>query len=155
MEQFDLFPSVDDIVDSDILEDDEEVVGYKMAPFFDSTTGEFMFNGNGQIADADGIEGWKQWCENIVNTERFVHSSYSTDIGIDYYSIFALESREEIELALETEISDALMCDPFGRVAYVQGVEFEWISADSVYVTIDIVGIDNELINVNATLSAS
>ena len=153
-----LFPEdIDDLEDIDTEEDeeDEEAIGYKSGPFFDSFSGEFVFDGHGKITTADGVAAWKQWCENVIATDRYNHDSYTDDVGIDYDEIFSLGDRDEIETALETEIPEALSCDPYGRTQYVQGVDFEWISPTDVLVSIDVVGMDNEIININATLSAA
>lgn len=151
-----LFP--DDIEEFDELEEDdtEEIVGYKEAPYFDSSIGDFVIDGNGRIITADGVTAWSQWCENILATDRYNHESYSDDIGIDYEEIFRVsESQEEAETLLETEITDALLCDPYGRTQYVQGIEFYWTGPDEVNVSIEIVGIDNELTTVDILVSAT
>lgn len=152
-----LFPEELDDFD-DILEEDdtEEVVGYKDAPYFDSRTGDFIIDGHGRIVTADGVMAWSQWCENILSTDRYNHESYTDDIGIDYEEIFqAAETQEEAETLLETEITEALMCDPYGRTQYVQGIEFDWTVPDEVSVSIEVVGMDNELVTIDTVLSVS
>ena len=154
-EEESLFPEdIDELEDIDEEEEDDEDVGYKMAPYFDSKLGEFLFGGSGQIVTADGVTAWQQWCENIISTDRYNHDAYTDDIGIDYDKIFKLNDQDEIETALETEISDALSCDPYGRTQYVQSVDFEWISTTEVVVTVDVVGMDNEIITVDAMITA-
>lgn len=150
-----LFPGdIDDLddIDSEDEEDDEEVIGYKAGPLFDAYIGKFVLDGHGRIVTADGVEAWKEWCENVIVTDRYNHDSYTDDIGIDYDEIFQSEDRDEIETLLETEISEALECDPYGRTQYVQGIDFEWISPTEVVVSVDVVGMDNEIINITATL---
>ena len=96
------------------------------------------------------------WCEDILSTDRYNHDAYTDDIGIDYEEIFKTsESQEEIETLLETEITDALICDPYGRTRYVQAVEFDWIGPDEVLVSIEVVGIDNELVTIEKVLYAA
>lgn len=154
-EEENLFPEdIDDLEDIDDEEDDEEDVGYKMAPYFDSSLGEFLFDGSGRIVTADGVTSWYQWCENIIATDRYNHDSYTDDVGIDYDEIFSLGDRDEIETALETEIPEALACDPYGRTQFVQSIDFEWLSDTEVIVRVDVVGIDNEIITIEATIAA-
>lgn len=155
-----LFPKVlEDLYDleDDLEEDDsEEIVGYKEAPYFDSQLGDFRIDGHGRIITADGVTAWSQWCENILATDRYNHESYTDDIGIDYEEIFqTAETQEEAETLLETEITEALLCDPYGRTKYVQGIEFDWTGPDEVTVNIEVVGMDNELITISKDLSLS
>ena len=155
MDETNLFPEdIDDLEEEDIDEEEDEDVGYKMAPYFDSKLGEFLLSGSGQIITADGVTAWQQWCENIIATDRYNHDSYTDDIGIDYDAIFQLDEREEKESELETEISEALECDPFGRTQYVQDISFEWLSDTEVIVQVDVVGMDNEMISIEAIIAA-
>lgn len=140
--------------DFDVDEEDDEPIGYKIAPYFDSKRGDFTFNGSGQIIDSDGVTAWYQWCENIIATDRYNHDSYTDDIGIDYEEIFKADDQEEIETLLETEISEALECDPYGRTQYVQNIDFEWLSTSEVIVRIDVVGMESEMISIEALIAA-
>lgn len=144
-----LFPDDIDDYEEEVYEDDiEEDVGYKIAPYFDSRLGEFLLNGNGQIITANGVEAWEQWCENILSTDRYNHEAYTDDIGIDYESVYQADTIEEKELILETEISEALSVDPYGRTVFVQNIEFDWINPTDVIVSIEVVGADNEIITI-------
>lgn len=151
-----LFPEeMEDLGDIAEDEDEEIVTGYKKAPYFDSVTGDFVTDGHGKVITADGVTAWAHWCENILSTDRYNHEAYTDDIGIDYEEIFkTTEGREEIETLLETEISDALLCDPYGRTKYVQAIEFDWIDSDSVNVSIEVVGMDNELVTIDTLIVA-
>lgn len=155
MDQNNLFPeSIDDYeLEETVDVDDSATIGYKPAPLFDFKTGEFVLNGNGQIVTADGITAWAQWCENILHTYRFFHDSYSDDIGIDYVSVFKAKSREEIETLLETEISEALAVDPYGRTQFVQTIEFDRYSTDEVVVRIVVIGANNENVTIETVLT--
>lgn len=154
MDEETLFPEdIDDEIDEEEYEDEETVIGYKIAPYFDSKTGDFILNGSGQIITADEVEAYTQWCENIVATDRYNHDSYTDDIGIDYDEVFAAETHEEAETILESEISEALACDPYGRTQYVQNVSFEWTGPDEVEVSIEVMALDNELVTVNTVIS--
>ena len=149
-----LFPEDidDELVDLE-EENEAEVIGYKPAPYFDFKSGDFVLDGKGQIITADGITAYTQWCETVLATDRYNHESYTPDIGIDYNQVFAASSREEAETILESEITEALECDPYGRTKYVQNVICEWIGPDSIDVTVEVVALDNELVNINMTLS--
>lgn len=150
-----LFPDdIDnDISEEELEEEEQETIGYKVAPYFDTKSGDFLLNGSGQIIEADEVTAYTQWCENILATDRYNHEAYTDDIGLDYDEIFAAADREEAELIIESEISEALDCDPYGRTKFVQNVECEWTSPDEVMVSVEIVAFDNELVTVNTTIS--
>jgi hypothetical protein len=143
----------DELEDDELLEDEEEVIGYKIAPYFDTQSGDFILNGSGQITTADEVTAYTQWCEAVIATDRYNHDAYSDDIGIDYDEIFAAADHEEAEMIIESEISEALACDPYGRTQYVQNVQCEWTGPDEVMVTVEIVALDNELVTLNTTIS--
>lgn len=154
MDEENLFPEdIDEEIDEEEDEDEEAVIGYKIAPYFDSKTGDFILNGSGQIITSNEVEAYIQWCENVVATDRYNHDSYTDDIGIDYDEVFAAETQEEAETILESEISEALACDPYGRTQYVQNVAFEWTRPDEVEVSIEVMALDNELVTVNTVIS--
>lgn len=157
MEENNLFPEdmdLNDDLDIDELEEDEEeVIGYKIAPYFDTKSGDFLLNGSGQIITADGVTAYMQWCESVLATDRYNHGSYTDDIGIDYDEVFSAADREEAEAILESEISEALACDPYGRTQFVQNVVCEWISSDEIAVEVEIVALDNELVTLNTIIS--
>lgn len=149
-----LFP--ENMTDMDILADEieaEETTGYRVAPYFDSKSGDFLLDGSGQVLTADEVTAYTQWCENVIATDRYNHGAYTDDIGIDYNEIFAAADREESELIIESEISEALACDPYKRTKFVQNVAFEWTGPDEVMVSVEIVAFDNELVTVNTTIS--
>lgn len=156
MDEENLFPEEMDEHDEDELlttTDDDEIIGYKPAPLFDYDSGEFVTNGQGQILTADEVTSMTQWCQNVIMTDRYNHSAYTDDIGIDYDDVFGASNHDEAEIILETAICEALPCDPYERVQYVQSVEFDWISADSVNVTITIVGMDNTEVTFNTLIT--
>lgn len=150
-------PEEEDNLFPDDMEDDEEFVEetieYKIAPYFDLKSGEFLLNGSGQMTDADEINTFAQWCESVIVTDRYNHDALSDDIGIDYDLIFGASSREEAELIIESEVTESLLCDPYKRISFVQNVECEWTGPDEVIVEVDVVAFDNEIITINTTLS--
>ena len=109
-------------------------------------------NGSGQIITADEIEAFAEWCEAIILTDRYNHSAYTDDIGIDYNEIFATKTQEEAEAIIESEISEALACDPYNRTLYVQKVTCEWLSPDEIAICVDVMALDNQLVTVNTTI---
>ena len=153
MDNTNLFP-VD--IDSDIgLEGDFEgtETEYKKAPYFDSVTGDFLMDGSGSILDANEIETYIQWCEAIIATNRYKCDAYTTDIGIDYDSIFSASTHEEAETILESEISEALLVDPCKRTNYVQNVSCEWVGSDEIHVLIEVVAFDNEIVTIDTVIN--
>lgn len=149
-----LFPEDIDDIDEELLADEEDTFsGYKQGPYFDTEKGDLLLNGTGQVLIADEVNVWATWCEKIISTPRYSCDLYSTDIGIDYEEVFAADDREEAESIIESQISEALTVDPYGRTLYVESVEFDWISADSVRVEVLVVGIENERIVVGTTIT--
>lgn len=148
-----LFPSDLDLeADDELYTDSDEIAGYKMAPFFDSKSGDFLLNGSGQIITADKVTAYAQWCENVIATDRYNHDGYEDYIGIDYEAIFSALTRDEAESVIESEISEALACDPSGRTVYVQSVDCEWHGPDEVTVTVKVEALDNELVTIETTI---
>lgn len=146
MDEENLFPEDMDEQDEDELlasSEEDEIIGYKPAPLFDYDSGDFVTNGQGQILTADEVTAMTQWCQNVIMTDRYNHSAYSDDIGIDYDEVFGAANHQEAEVLLETSICEALPCDPYERVQYVQSVQFDWVSSDSVNITITVIGMDN------------
>ena len=147
-----LFPTDFDSDIGLIASSDETITGYKKAPYFDSTTGDFILDGSGTILDADGVEAYTQWCEAVVATDRYNHDAYSSDIGIDYNLIFSAKTHEEAETLLESEISEALAVDPYHRTKYVKNVLCKWIGPESINVTIEVLALDNELVTIDTVI---
>lgn len=146
-----LFPTDmgEEIIDVDEL-DEDEAVGYQPGLAFDYDTGDFIRDGRHRILDATGVEAWKQWCVNCIQTERYKHVAYNTDFGIELDAVFAATSRAEAESILTREINDAIMADPYGRTAYVDSLEYNWQGADAVEITATVVGIDDVTIDITA-----
>lgn len=149
-----LFPTD---IDSEVSFYDEEyeesVIGYKPAPYFDSELGDFVLDGSGKILDADEVLAYCHWCENVIATNRYAHECYTSDIGIDYNAVFKAKTHEEAEAILESEISEALAVDPYGRTKYVQNVQVDWIGPCEILVTVDVMALDNELVTIETVIS--
>ena len=142
--------------DENITEEDltnDSHVGYRNGLAFDYETGDFKRDGKNRILDSDGIESWKSWCINCIQTERYAHLAYSTDFGIDTTSAMRAESREEAESILTREITEALLADPYERTLYVEDIEFDWKAPDAVMVNATIHGITDVTIDITAYLT--
>lgn len=144
LEDEELFDEEDE--EDNYIEDDdqEDAAEYRYSVFFDFDKGDFIVRHDGKLKEATGIEAWEQWCQKIIQTQRYAHAAYSTDIGIDFGKAIQAESREEAENILNREITEALMADPSGRTQYVGNIEFDW-QADGCDVTVPIQGIDGDI----------
>lgn len=98
--------------ETEIIEDQDRTgrsaVGYQNGIAFDDRTGDFKRDGRNTILDATGVESWKNWCVNCIQTERYKHLAYSTDFGIDLDAALRAESREAAESILTREITEAV-----------------------------------------------
>lgn len=139
------------ITDEDIA--DEAPIGYRNGISFDETIGDFKRDGGNKLLDSDGIESWRSWCINCMQTERYKYLAYSSDFGIELDAVFAAESREEAESILVREITEALLADPYERTDYVADIEISWIQPDSVEVSATVHGIDDVTIDVTAYIT--
>ena len=131
----------------------EQPKGYLNGLAFDETTGDFKRDGKNKILDSDGIESWKSWCINCLQTERYKHLAYSTDFGIELDAAFAAESREEAESILTRQITEALLADPYERCEFVENIVFNWTAPDALQVTVTIHGIDDVTIDITAYIT--
>ena len=149
-----LFPEgyEDEIVTEEELEA-EAPAGYLNGIAFDEELGDFRRDGMNKMQDSDGIESWKSWCINCLQTERYKHLAYSTDFGIELDAALAASSREEAESILTREITEALLADPYKRTAYVEEIKFDWTAPDSVVVSVTIHGIDDVTIDITAYIT--
>lgn len=131
----------------------EEPVGYRNGVSFDYTTGDFHRDGMNKMLDSDGIESWKSWCINCLQTERYKHLAYSGGFGIDMDAVFRATSHDEAESILTREITEAVMADPYQRTAYVEGITFDWTAPDAVHVAVTIRGVDDVTIDITAYIT--
>lgn len=131
----------------------EQPTGYRNGIAFDITTGDFVRDGKNKILDSDGVESWKSWCFNCVNTERYKHLAYGTDFGIELDPVFAAESNDEAESILVRQITEALLADPYERTEYVEVGDIEWTAPDSVSVPITVHGAQDVTIDITAYIT--
>ena len=143
----------DETIDEETLQNQQQVVGYKPGLAFDEKTGDFIRDGKNQIMESTGVDSWKSWVMNCLQTQRYAYMAYGTDFGIEYDRVFAAESRAEAESILTRQITEAIMADPYGRTAYVEDIQFTWTAPDAVQIDATIVGIDDITIDVTAYIT--
>ena len=144
-----LFPESYDEETMDVTElVDTTPVGYRPGVAFDLKTGDFVRDGRNQLMESTGVDSWKQWVLNCIQTERYKHLAYNSDYGVEWDKVFGSASHEEAESILTRQISEAIMADPYGRAAYIDEIDFEWTNADSIVISATIVGIDDITIDI-------
>lgn len=127
--------------------------GYRPSVFFDDEMGDAPRDGRYRLKSAGGIEAWRQWCINCVETTRYASPYYSTDFGIEVEKILNATSHDLAESLLQKEIMEALEADPYKRMSYLKKIDFNWIAPDAVEVTVCAVGIDGSTIDFPAQIS--
>lgn len=149
-----LFPDgyEDEVIEAEDTEE-SQVIGYRNGLSFDAQVGDFCRDGMNKILDSDGIESWKSWCINCIQTERYKHLAYSTDFGIELDGVFAATSREEAESILARQITEAIMADPYERTQYIEELEFDWTAPDAIEVRVVIHGIEGVSIDFTAYIT--
>lgn len=127
--------------------------GYRNGIAFDSLLGDFTRDGMNKLLDSNGIESWKSWCINCLQTERYKHLAYSSDFGIELDAAFEATSRDEVENILTRQITEALMADPYERTKYVSDIAYDWKEPDTVTVSATIHGVDDVTIDITAYIT--
>lgn len=129
-------------------------IGFKNGVAFEyEDLADFMRDGRNRMMDSDGIESWKSWVINCMQTERYRHLAYSPDFGILLELAFEADSREEAESILTREITEAIMADEYQRTEYIESIDFVWPFPDAVQVTAVLHGIDDVTIDVTAYIT--
>lgn len=141
----------DVITESDVSA--KKPTGYRNGIAFDYEAGDFPRDGMNKLMDSTGIQSWKDWCINCLQTDRYKHLAYSTDFGIEIDKALRANSREEAESILLREITEALMADPYKRTDYVSDVTFDWKSPETLAIDVTIHGIDDVTIDITAYLT--
>lgn len=131
----------------------EKPTGYRNGIAFDNRRGDFLRDGMHKMLDSDGIESWKSWCINCLQTERYKHLAYSSDFGIEIDKALKASSREEAESILSRQITEALLADPYKRTKYIEEIIFDWTAPDSVCVNLTIHGMDWTTIDITAYIT--
>lgn len=139
-------------IESEIAKE-ESTAKYLNGVAFDYEIGDFQRDGKNKLLDNNGIESWKSWCINCIQTERYKHLAYSFNFGIETDPVFRASSREEAESILSRQITEAIMADPYQRAQYVSEIEFMWEAPDCLEVHATIQGIDDVSIDVVAYIT--
>lgn len=139
------------ILAEDLVED--RPIGYRNGVAFDYENGDYKRDGRNRLLDCDGIESWKSWVINCMQTERYKHLAYNSDFGIELDKVFAAESREEAENILTREITEAIMADEYQRTAYIESIEYDWPAPDSIRAHAVLRGIEDVTIDVTAYIT--
>lgn len=149
-----LFPEgyEEEVIDTEDLAA-EKPTGYRNGIAFDDQLGDFKRDGMNKILSSDGIESWKSWCINCLQTERGKHLAYSSDFGIEIDAALRASSREEAESLLTRQIVEAIMADPYERAADIEEISFDWTAPDTVAVDVTIHGVDDVTIDITAYIT--
>lgn len=139
------------ILAEDLVED--RPIGYRNGVAFDYENGDYKRDGRNRLLDCDGIESWKSWVINCMQTERYKHLAYNSDFGIELDKVFAAESREEAENILTREITEAILADEYQRTAYIESIEYDWPAPDSIRVHAVLHGIEDVTIDITAYIT--
>lgn len=128
-------------------------VRYRNGVAFDYQNGDFQRDGKNKLIDSNGIESWKAWCINCLQTERYKHLAYGPDFGIETEPAFRAASRAEAESVLTRQITEAIMADPYQRAKYIAEIEFTWEAPDAIKTHVIIQGIDDVSIDLIAYIT--
>lgn len=131
-----------------INENESEPIGYKPGLAFDYYNGDFAKDGKNKVMEINGIDSWKSWIINCLQTERYAHLAYSTDFGISSEKVFNAENRAVAESILIREVTEAIMADPYERAKYVQINAIGWSIPDAVLLDLTIYGIDDVTLDI-------
>lgn len=144
-----LFPESYDEETMDVNElVDTTPVGYRPGVAFDLKTGDFVRDGRNRLIDSTGVDSWKQWVLNCIQTERYKYLAYNSDYGVEWEKVRQATSQEEAESIMTRQITEAIMADPYKRTAYIDELDFEWTNPDAVQISATIVGIDDITIDI-------
>lgn len=142
----------DEVIDPEELVE-EKPIGYRNGVAFDYKLGDFTRDGRNRMLDSTGIESWKSWCINCIQTERYKYQAYSSDFGIELDKVFRASSREEAESILTREITEAVLADDYQRTEYIESITFNWTAPDAIEVRARLHGIDDVSIDITAYIT--
>ena len=133
--------------------DSERPIGYRNGIAFDDRNGDFLRDGKNRLLDSNGVESWKSWIVNGIQTQRYAHLAYSSDFGIELDRVFAAKSHDEAESILVRQIIEFIMADPYERCEYVESIDITWTAPDSIQANVTVHGIDDVTIDVTAYIT--
>ena len=149
-----LFPEgyEDEIIEAEDLEA-SQIVGYRNGLSFDEQLGDFRRDGANKILDSSGIESWKSWIINGIQTERYAHLAYSTDFGIETVEAFRAKTKDEAESILTRQITEFVLADPYQRAEYIEEITYDWTAPDAVVASLTVHGIADVSIDIEAYIT--
>lgn len=149
-----LFPEgyEDEIIEAEDLES-SQIIGYRNGLSFDEQLGDFRRDGANKILDSSGIDSWKSWIINGIQTERYAHLAYSTDYGIETVDAFRAKTRDEAESILTRQITEFVLADPYKRAEYVEEIVYDWTAPDSVVASLSVRGKEDVSIDIEAYIT--
>ena len=153
---YNLYPKnyeIEDTLYAETPEEEENAPRYRNGVAFDYETGDFKRDGKNKLLDCHGIESWRAWCINCIQTERYMYLAYSNGYGIETEEAFRAASREEAESILTRQITEAIMADPYQRTAYIADIVFVWEAPDAIRVNAIIQGVDDVTIDIVAYIT--
>jgi hypothetical protein len=118
---------------------------YPESYLFDFEKGDFVRDGAGRIAIADGHTAWVQWCIKAVITERFSCLAYSGNYGAEIDEALKQPTRAAVETEVERTITEALLADP--RTYAVRDFSFEW-RGNELYVSFTVIPVVGEAVRI-------
>ena len=134
------------------LESDKPI-GYRNGISFDDRAGDFRRDGMNKILTSNGVESWRSWCVNCIQTERYKHMAYNSDFGIELDKVFAAKTRDEAESILTRQITEALLADPYQRTEYIDKIEYDWTAPDAVVANATVYGIAGVTLDIIAYIT--
>jgi len=144
-----LFPVFE--VPAVLTEKKQKVNKYARAPLWNFETGDFDPEGTPRPVYGSGYDAWVFWCKKTLMTQRWAHSAYSGNAGVEIEEAFNTPDRKAIESSLEQTITEALLADPMGRTRQVRNFNFDWYG-DSLSLTCEIVGSDGNSAAIDTSL---
>lgn len=132
-----LFPVFD--VATVVAEEQKMTEQYRLSIAFDVETGEFITDGGGKMQYSSGYEAWVLWCLKTVQTQRWAHLAYRSNIGTELSQAFALWDRSAQESYLERTVTESLLSDPKQRTVRVYDFVYTW-GTDSLALSCTIFG---------------
>lgn len=118
---------------------------------FDFKTGDFVITPKGRLELSTGKEAYIQWCQKQLHTERFSHSAYTADIGVELETAMHQPTEAAVRSAIERTITEALLVNK--KTEYVSRFEIKRAAADALSVNFTVRGIDTEEIPVSTTIA--
>ncbi|MEN6325782.1 MAG: DUF2634 domain-containing protein [Syntrophomonas sp.] len=123
-------------------ETQDQQVKYGKSWRFDFDSGEFVLTPTNQVASADEMEAYIQWCQKAIRTPRYRHLIYSRNYGNEFDDLIGRGyPRMVIESEIKRMATEALMVDV--RTANVGNFVFDW-QGDAVYFTCDVLSTRGE-----------